>query len=242
MEGLTAEELLERSLVGLGKYINLKNLSKPDEVTRAGLICLVSDLFDYTGLEPEITIESKGCFCALCEQYIRSDSDKILLNCSEECYCCGTECLRQAIEKQRARGWHLIYETKCNSCSQLLPRSAVHTFYDEDEVLRLADEAFREEKRLNCKTCTEDYPASDMITLVCNHRFCKDCMIAHLMNLVQSGLVIPEKTICPEVRCGQEIEEVVIESLLDRQSIDIIHRLRRVAAMESMKTDDQKVL
>jgi len=81
-----------------------------------------------------------------------------------------------------------------------------------------------------------------MVTLPCDHRFCKDCMSGHLDQLIGSGQVLPEKMICPQRNCGTEIEEVIIFSLVDRQSIDIIQRLRLVATMESMKDEDQKVL
>lgn len=242
MEGLTAAELLQRTLVGLNKYLVMKKLTKPDEVTRAGLFSLASDLFDYTGLDPVISIESKGRFCALCEQYIRSDSDCIQLNCSPDCYCCGLDCLRRVIDQQRRIGWHLIYEAKCGRCENTLPRSAVYTFYDPDDINRRADESFREERIMGCNICGEEFPASQMITVFCNHRFCKDCMTGHLEALVGSGQVVPEKTICPQRGCGEQIEETTIFSLLDRQSIDIIQRLRLVAAMESMKTEGQKVL
>lgn len=242
MEGLTAPELLQRSLIALNKYISVKKLTKPDEVARAGLLSLASDLFDYTGLDPEVLIESKGQFCALCEQYIRSDSDCIQLNCSPDCYCCGLDCLRSVIDLQRRPGWHLIYDAKCRKCEKTLPRSAVNQFYDPDQIQRLADESFREERMLACNICGGEYAASQMVTLRCEHRFCKDCMTGHLDALIQSGLVVPEKTICPQRGCGQEIEEIIIFSLVDRQSIDIIQRLRLIAGMESLKTEDQKVL
>ena len=67
-------------------------------------------------------------------------------------------------------------------------------------------------------------------------------MSGHLDQLIGSGQVLPEKTICPQRNCGTEIEEVIIFSLVDRQSVDIIQRLRLVATMESMKDEDQKVL
>ena len=242
MEGLTAPELLQRCLMGLNKYLSVKKLTKPDEVARAGLFSLASDLFDYTGHDPEVLIESKGRFCALCEQYIRSDSNFIELNCSPDCYCCGSDCLRSVIDQQRRSGWHMIYDAKCKQCGNGLPRSAVYQFYDPDQIQRLADESFREERMLACNICGGEYGASQMITLQCNHRFCKDCMTDHLDALIQSGLVVPEKTICPQKGCGQEIEEIIIFSLVDRQSIDIIQRLRVIAGMESLKTEAQKVL
>ena len=241
MEGHTASELLQRSLVALSKYINLKKLTRPDEKTRAGLFALVCDLFDYTGLDPEILIESKGRFCALCELYIPSDSDCIQLNCSPDCYCCGLNCLREAIDEQRRPGWHLIYDAKCKKCDRTLPHSAVHQFYDPDQIQRLADESFREERMLVCAICGEEYGASHMITLGCDHRFCRNCMVDHLNEKVKSGEVVPEKMTCP-LRCGAEIEAAIIFSLVDPQSVDIIQRLRLVATMESMKTEAQKVL
>lgn len=242
MAGLTSPELLQRSLVALNKYLSVKKVTKPDEVARSGLFALASDLFDYTGLDPEVLIESKGRFCALCEQYIRSDSDHIQLNCSPDCYCCDLNCLRSVVDLQRRAGWHLIYEGKCRNCGNGLPRSAVHQFYDPEEVQRLADESFREERMLACNICGEEYAASQMVTLQCNHRFCKDCMTGHLEALIQSGQVVAEKTICPQRGCNQEIEEIIIFSLVDRQSIDIIQRLRLIAGMESLKSADQKVL
>jgi len=242
MEGLSAAELLQRSLAALSKYLPLKKLTKSDEIARAGLFSLVSDLSDYTGLNLEVSVESKGRFCTLCEQYIRSDSDCIQLNCSPDCYCCGLDCLRRVIDEQRRPGWHLIYDAKCGRCENTLPRSAVYTFYDPEQIARLADQSFQEEKMLGCNICGGEYAASNMITLPCNHRFCKDDMTGYLDQLIGSGQVVPEKTICPQKNCGTEIEEAIIFSLVDRQSIDIIQRLRLVATMESMKNEDQKVL
>ena len=240
MEDLTAANLLQRSLVALLKYLPVKKLAKSDEVARTELFSLVSDLLDYT--DHEISVESKGRFCALCEQYIRSNSDCIQLNCSPDCYCCGLDCLQRVIDEQRRPGWHLIYDAKCGRCENTLPRSAVYTFYDPEQIARLADQSFQEEKMLGCNICGGEYAASNMITLPCNHRFCKDDMTGYLDQLIGSGQVVPEKTICPQKNCGTEIEEAIIFSLVDRQSIDIIQRLRLVATMESMKNEDQKVL
>ena len=220
----------------------MKKLTKSDEIARAGLFSLVSDLSDYTGLNLEVSVESKGRFCTLCEQYIRSDSDCIQLNCSPDCYCCGLDCLRRVIDEQRRPGWHLIYDAKCGRCENTLPRSAVYTFYDPDQIARLADESFREEKMLECAICIQEYAASQMVTLSCDHRFCKDCMTEYLNILVYNRQVVPEKTICPQRNCCTEIEEPIIFSLMDQQSINTIQRLRVVAAMESMKNENQTVL
>ena len=102
----------------------------------------------------------------------------------------------------------------------------------------LADESCSEE----CRICLGNYPGSQVISLLCSHRICEECMCSYLEELLKNAMLVPEKLVCPLPGCHTALQEDAIFSRLDPQFIDILQRVRLVRTMESVKNEDQKVL
>ena len=64
------------------------------------------------------------------------------------------------------------------------------------------DRAEREEalanKRYKCVLCLDDdVKIEDMVTLSCDHRFCRDCLANYLKSKISDALVASSDLICP---------------------------------------------
>lgn len=62
----------------------------------------------------------------------------------------------------------------------------------------------------DCGVCFSTKPVeSDAITLVCEHRFCKECIQENISTLVNQGKFSRKDIVCPQ--CNKEIEPQIIQ-------------------------------
>jgi hypothetical protein len=67
-----------------------------------------------------------------------------------------------------------------------------------------------------CGICmSDDVGEEDMITLSCNHRFCKFCMLPFVASLIESHKVLDnEDFVCPEIGCTAPLDLPIVKELV----------------------------
>lgn len=67
---------------------------------------------------------------------------------------------------------------------------------------------------LECEICLLVFPRKGMFGLNCGHKFCKDCWIQYLINLLGDIQWGKQSLICPASNCGILVDHIVINFLL----------------------------
>ena len=57
------------------------------------------------------------------------------------------------------------------------------------------------EPEINCGICLCPAPLSQCLTLACNHRFCKDCLVADWTSNISQGFIDSSRLKCPDAKC-----------------------------------------
>ena len=58
---------------------------------------------------------------------------------------------------------------------------------------------------IECKICLTEAKITNCLTLNCNHRFCKDCLLQDWTSNINRGYVSPTILKCPQEKCGTPI-------------------------------------
>lgn len=73
-----------------------------------------------------------------------------------------------------------------------------------------------------CGICmSDDIGEEDMITLSCNHRFCKLCMLPFIASLIESHKVLDnEDFVCPEIGCMAPLDLPIVKELVSAPAFE----------------------
>ncbi|KAI3387837.1 hypothetical protein SNEBB_001607 [Seison nebaliae] len=72
------------------------------------------------------------------------------------------------------------------------------------------------EKKMNCLVCWDMFDVDELISLQCNHVFCKDCWKSYLSNsIIQSAF--SSVITCPYLKCSSMLEDEQVEQFLNDQ-------------------------
>ena len=130
---------------------------------------------------------------------------------------CSAECLQELIRKQTENRIENYSITKCLVCDEKIPRELLcKAFGGEDSFrnsIRLSSRMF--EPKLLCEFCYIELPASDFITLECNHRACQACMKSFVESFINEGKVGKDIS-CPH--CQAEIDYHIISNVIDSET------------------------
>jgi len=90
------------------------------------------------------------------------------------------------------------------------------------------------EETETCDICYEDVKRSNMYTLACHHRYCRDCLREHLTVRVHSGwlLTIP----CLHPSCSESIPDSDVRALVDKDIYSKYKRFQELAEISAMPT------
>lgn len=69
----------------------------------------------------------------------------------------------------------------------------------------------------NCKICEGEVPMDDMLTLGCNHRFCKTCLVQDWTTKINEGTISEKQMICPQEKCMKPIKFSILEGNLPKE-------------------------
>ena len=115
---------------------------------------------------------------------------------------------------------------RCNTVE-----SAINYIFDGESLSSKADN-----RRFECSMCMDDDVCrEDILTLGCNHRFCRDCLKFYVKLKLKEKNVSEEDLCCPERGCNVSIDVHIIESLLSSEQyqefLDL--KLRKIYANET---------
>lgn len=72
----------------------------------------------------------------------------------------------------------------------------------------------REEKKINCTICGEDFKLSEILSLYnCEHKFCKEDLRRYTLASIESDQITKDGLKCPDVECKNMIEDHIMENL-----------------------------
>ena len=79
-----------------------------------------------------------------------------------------------------------------------------------------------------CGICMcDDVGEEDMITLSCNHRFCKQCMLVFVGSLIDSHKVLDDEDfVCPETGCNAPLDLPIVKELVSAQTFERLLELK----------------
>eukprot|EP00946_MAST-07B_sp_MAST-7B-sp1_P004274 g4274.t1 len=79
-----------------------------------------------------------------------------------------------------------------------------------------------------CGICMcDDVGEEDMITLSCNHRFCKQCMLVFVGSLIESHKVLDDEDfVCPETGCNAPLDLPIVKELVSAQTFERLLELK----------------
>ncbi len=92
-----------------------------------------------------------------------------------------------------------------------------------------------------CDICFDDeLPEDRMVTLGCNHRFCRDCLQVHIAGLIDTHKVVEEDFVCPDAECVRPLELPIVQDLLSdsdfERLLDLKLRKQYAEAHEEVRT------
>lgn len=78
-----------------------------------------------------------------------------------------------------------------------------------------------------CAIClSDDLDETEMVTLDCDHRFCRKCMKYHLDSFVKSHKIKENEMICPVPRCCSTISLSIIQNIISKVDYDKLLELK----------------
>ena len=150
--------------------------------------------------------------CILC--YRESTESTIVLECGH--YFCSLNCIQVLIEDQLGGNLGKYDSLKCQ-CGEKFPTKCIKAAYGGEEKFReiLNEVCRRFEPQLECPICFDNLPASDFITLGCEHRYCVNCLKLSTKLLLQDGHYF-EDIKC--YKCAHVIDPYIILALIDSET------------------------
>ena len=76
---------------------------------------------------------------------------------------------------------------------------------------------FLKKSEIHCEICLSKVNIDDCLTLECDHKFCKDCLIGEWTDKIKNGQVDETLLKCPKFGCNQPIEYQILKGNLDRK-------------------------
>lgn len=75
----------------------------------------------------------------------------------------------------------------------------------------------------SCEICTDNFLRDNMLTLSCDHYFCKNCLLSYLENQIGANLISPEGIKCPS--CPEMIAATIMSSILPEKLFDYFNKI-----------------
>ena len=66
-----------------------------------------------------------------------------------------------------------------------------------------------------CSICFDQKPIEDFLTLCCEHKFCKPCLVADWEAKIEQGLINKTQIICPKENCKTPIDYNILKGQLN---------------------------
>lgn len=156
------------------------------------------------GLITEMTVKRKYLTaCDICNQSYYSSElfEKSLCPCNL-CKKCFNSC-------EQDNG------CVCKFCQRLI-KDIDTSFFDRFiEPLRVSMKS--------CEICTDNFLREDMLTLSCDHYYCKDCLLSYLQTQISSNHISLEGIKCPS--CPEMIDAVIISCILPEKLFDYYNKI-----------------
>ena len=172
-----------------------------------------SNLISKSLFRPQIYMVNRVCI--LCgRESTESAEPMILLDCGHDL--CSLQCLQVLIDNQLDGNLGKYDTLKCQ-CGQKISGQCVKTAFGGEVKFRkvLTEVCKKFEPKLDCPICGEKLPASDFITLECDHRFCVNCITMSIEILIQEGNV-GNQIMCPD--CQKVVDPHIIINLIDPET------------------------
>ena len=142
----------------------------------------------------------------------------------------GANINKKLVQDLIAQGFHKS-DAKRAACRCNTVESAINYLFDGE---RLRDQAAK--RAFKCEMCMEDEIVSaEIITLNCEHRFCKECLKMGLEMKLKEKSVSEDDLCCPFQSCKQPFDVHIIEALLSQNQYQMFLdlKLRKVYARQT---------
>ena len=174
-------------------------------------------------LTAEIKIISP--FCTFCNKPIKqiNINDSVVLNCSH--IVCSYECIKRLIYSSNA--YLTDYEeTKCLECKKYINEDILVKAFGGRESLDiiLADYEENRAAKFTCEMCYETFKVEQGITLDCEHRFCRPCLVGYLESFINERKVSEADLSCPF--CQEPVHNMIIKDILSYETYKKLDRFR----------------
>mmetsp|Transcript_31831 Transcript_31831/g.31542 ORF Transcript_31831/g.31542 Transcript_31831/m.31542 type:complete len:734 (+) Transcript_31831:856-3057(+) len=77
----------------------------------------------------------------------------------------------------------------------------------------------------SCAVCFGEFERAEMLTLSCDHYFCKDCLIGYFESEIDSGKIGPNGIKCPLPDCPEIVDGSIMIAVLSPQKWDFYNKI-----------------
>ena len=171
--------------------------------------------------------------CRICKVYKEANDDIWKLEACKHKICrnCLKDYLKISVFSKNAKMSNIICPVRqCHHLISLAQFKNMDDFKEiNEQISKKEKEDYEEEKNLekpnlsqkitcfedlrhdNCEICAYDCEIVDMITLECEHRFCKNCILKYLKMKLNEGLITENHMICPREGCKISINYNILK-------------------------------
>ena len=171
--------------------------------------------------------------CRICKVYKEANDDIWKLEACEHKICrnCLKDYLKISVFSKNTKMSNIICPVRqCHHLISLAQFKNMDDFKEiNEQISKKEKEDYEEEKNLekpnlsqkitcfedlrhdNCEICAYDCEIVDMITLECEHRFCKNCILKYLKMKLNEGLITENHMICPREGCKISINYNILK-------------------------------
>lgn len=102
-------------------------------------------------------------------------------------------------------------------------------------------------KEFICEVCTNEFKVEDLLTLSCEHRFCKNCLLQDWETKVNEFKISKNFWICLKENCGEQIDYEIIRAnmppklFLKYDELLLNHTVKNIENFTDLKENEKQV-